>query len=60
MKKKFTQDYSEDQVEYAIAEMVKFYEGRITHLESMLDKSMDMNRRLVEKIGSPSRDDYED
>ena len=32
-------------------EMIKFYEDRIKHLEEMLEKSMEMNRTLMEKVG---------
>jgi hypothetical protein len=36
-------------------EMHLFYQNRIEHLESMLERSMEMNRRLVELLGT--RDD---
>ena len=31
-------------------EMIKFYEDRIKHLETMLEKSMEMNKKLMDKI----------
>jgi rubrerythrin len=33
-------------------ETIKFYEDRIKHLETMLEKSMEMNKKLMDKIGN--------
>ena len=32
-------------------EMIKFLQARIDHLEQMLEQSMEMNRKLMERIG---------
>lgn len=33
-------------------QLMKFYEDRITHLEHMLEQSMEMNRKLMDKLAS--------
>lgn len=35
-------------------QLIKFYEDRITHLEHMLERSMEMNKTLMDKLaGGP-------
>jgi Mg2+ and Co2+ transporter CorA len=38
--------------EKRIQDLIKFYEDRIDHLDTMLERSMEMNKTLINKIGS--------